>query len=261
MRVILVTCFAAFLMSCNSSAKKDPNQAMDDTARMDNPPTNPPAVAIQPAIIPVSDIPVSIKVKGKIQAAWKWNDNRGENILITSHVEPYDDKRKNEYGEEGQTAELHATLFLKKGEAYENIWMLNDEEKACPFDITCAFIPNSTTITDIDKDGFAEVKLQYSLACRSDVSPATMKIMLYENGEKYSLTGLMWLPYSPDFKYEVTEKDVNLENTPRLKDESAEMLRTFGRYQSEKDFAKAPPEFLTFARSEWLKYSKEKMGE
>ena len=85
--------------------------------------------------------------------------------------------------------------------------------------------------------------------------------MIYENGEKYSLSGLMWLPYSPDFKYDVTEKDVNLENVPKLKDETEEMLRSFGRYQSEKDFTKAPSEFLTFARSEWLKYSKEKMGE
>ena len=261
MRILLLTCFAVFLFSCNSSSKKDPGQAMDDTARMDTPPANTLNFTIEPVKILASDIPVSIKVKGKIQAAWKWTDKQGDNILITTHVEPYDDKRKNEYGEEGQTAELHAVLFLKKGDRYENIWMLNDEEKSCPFDITCAFIENSTTITDLDKDGFAEVKLQYSLACRSDVSPATMKIMIYENGEKYSLSGLMWLPYSPDFKYDVTEKDVNLENVPKLKDETEEMLRSFGRYQSEKDFTKAPSEFLTFARTEWLKYSKEKMGE
>lgn len=112
--------------------------------------------------------------------------------------------------------------------------MLNDEEKSCPFDITCAFIENSTTITDLDKDGFAEVKLQYSLACRSDVSPATMKIMIYENGEKYSLSGLMWLPYSPDFKYDVTEKDVNLENVPKLKDETEEMLRSLAVIKAKK---------------------------
>ncbi len=65
MRIILVIWFAFFLVSCNSTAKKDPNKAMDDTARMDHSTTNSSAIAIQPVIIPVSDIPVSIKVKGK----------------------------------------------------------------------------------------------------------------------------------------------------------------------------------------------------
>ncbi len=258
MRVLLIICLSFFLFSCNSSSKKNPDKAIDDTARMENPVTT---VTIAPVKISATDIPAAIKVNGKVQEAWTWTDNLGENILITSYVGPYDDKRKNEFGEEGQTAELHAALFLKKVEQYDNKWMLNDEERACPFDITCGFIPNSTTITDIDKDGFAEVKLQYTVACRSDVSPAAMKIILYENGEKYSLNGLMWLPYSPDLKYDVTEKDVNLESATKLKEESAEMLRTFGRYQSEKEFATAPPEFLAFARSEWLKYNKEKMGE
>jgi len=261
MRIIGTIFLAILLFGCNSSSKKNPNQAMDDTARMDHPPVTPVITPVTPVKIAASDVPASFKVKGKIQEAWKWTDKQGENIFITSYVESYDDKRKNEYDEEGKTAELHATLFIKKGEKYDYVWILNDEERSCPFDITCGFIPNSTTITDLDNDGFAEIKVQYSLACRSDVSPATMKLMLYENGEKYSLAGLMWLPYSPEVKYTVTEKDVNLENTPKLKDESAEMVRTFGRYQSEKDFAKAPPEFLNFARSEWLKYAKEKMGE
>ena len=141
------------------------------------------------------------------------------------------------------------------------MWQLDDAEKSCPFDITCGFIPGSATVTDLDKDGMADVKVQYSLACRSDVSPATMKLNIHEGNEEYLLKGFMWLPYSPDFLYTVTEKDVNLESSPKLKEESDEMLRTFGRYESEKGFDKAPPEFLTFARSEWLKYSKEKMGE
>ena len=62
-------------------------------------------------------------------------------------------------------------------------------------------------------------------------------------------------------KYAVTENDVNLESSPRMKDENEEYIRSMGRYESEKSFATAPPQFLAYAKSEWLKYSKEKMGE
>jgi hypothetical protein len=88
-----------------------------------------------------------------------------------------------------------------------------------------------------------------------------MKLIIRENGMEYSLIGNRWIAYSPELKFNVNENNVNLENTPKLKDESAELERTFGRYESEKQFAKAPPELLTFARSEWLKFAKEKMGE
>ena len=134
-------------------------------------------------------------------------------------------------------------------------------KKACPFDITCNFLSGSSAITDLDNDGIAEAKVQYTVACRSDVSPATMKLKMYENGIMYALWGFMWLPYSPESKFDVTVNDVNLARLPKLEDESAEMLRTFGRYEHENDFTSAPPEFLTYARSEWLKYVKEKMGE
>ncbi len=229
---------------------------MDDTARMDKPAT---AVTIAAVKITAAEIPASIKVNGTVQEAWKWNDNLGENILITSYVAPHDDKSKN--GEEGQSAEVHAFHYAKKEGDYTQVWMMNDAEKNCPVDVTCNFIPGSTTVTDLDKDGIAETKLQYSVACRGDVSPATMKLMMYENGVKYTLRGSMWLAYSPDLKYTVTEKDVNLESSPKLKEESDEMLRSFGRYETEKEFATASPAFLPYARSEWLKYNKEKMGE
>lgn len=259
MRILLTILIATSLYGCNSSSKKDTNKAMDDTARMDNPPNSTTPVAITPVKITAADIPASIKVKGTVQEVWKWSDNLGENLLITAAVAPHDEKSKD--GEEGQSAEIHAFHYAKKDGDYTQVWMMNDAEKLCPVDITCDFIPGSATVTDLDKDGIAEIKVQYSVACRGDVSPATMKLLMYENGVKYALRGSMWIPYSPDLKYAVTENDVNLESSPMLKDEGDEMLRTFGRYENEKEFAAAPPGFLTYARSEWLKYNKEKLGE
>ena len=260
MRVLIGFFFAVCLFSCNSSSKKDTGNNNADSASNDitkgNDIVN---LSITPVKMAIAEIPASITIKGKALEAWKWNDKLGENILITSADAPHDEKDKN--GEVAQSAEIHAYHYAKKDGDYEQVWFINDAVTSCPVDITCEFIPGSATVTDLDKNGIAEIKVQYSMACRGDVSPATMKLVLYENGVKYTLKGNRWLTYSPDFKYTVTEKDVNLESSPKLKDEMEEMLRTFGRYESEKEFVTAPPEFLPFARSEWLKYSKESIGE
>lgn len=260
MRVFLLACSIFLLFSCNSSSKKDPNQAMDDTARMRNPTRNAQTrEAIEPVKVATADLPTSITIKGKVQEAWKWNDRLGENLLITTSKMLRADK--DEYAQEVQSAEIYAFHYTKQDRGYVQIGLMSDAEKSCPLDITCDFIPGSTTITDLDKDGIAEIKVQYSLACRGDVSPATMKLIMYENRVKYELRGKMWLKSSPEDKFTVTENDVNLEKLPKLNDEFDELLRTFGRYENEKEFATAPPGFLTFARNEWLKHVKEKMGE
>lgn len=254
MRAILIFLFFVVLLSCNSSGKKDPSNEMEDTAPTDNPPA--PVSKIEPVKGTGADIPASIKVKGVVQEVWKWKDNLGDNLLILSQVAPFDDKTKNEYGEEGQTAELHAFHYAKKEGDYQQVWMMSDGEKACPFDITCSFIRDAVTITDLDADGMAETKVQYRIACRSDVSPSTMKLVMHEGESKYALRGLTWYGMG-EASFEVTALNANLEKLPGYKGTEDEIMKTFGRYESEKDFAAAPPEFLSHARSHWIRFVKE----
>ncbi len=258
MRKILPAAIVLFLVSCNNDAStKDPNKAMDDTARMDHPPVQ--ALLFNRVLLMESELPSVIKIKGKFIEASKWTDAQGENFLVLSSKGPYDDKGKDE--EDGQTMVLYAAHYIQDGNDYPKKWDRTTAVLNCPFDITAKFIPGSTTITDLDKDSIAEFKLQWMTACRSDVSPAEMVLLMTEKGTTYDLTGSSWIAYSPDFKFDVNEKNVNLETQPPLKDETAEMLRGFGRYGNEKGFAGAPPEFINFARKEWLKYVIEKMGE
>lgn len=254
MKPLLLLAMLISMAACNSSSKKDPNQEMDDTARMDHPPAT--AVKIEPVKGTAADVPASMRLKGQVQEVWKWNDNLGENLLVLTKVEPYDDSQKNQYGEEGQTAELHAFHYARKEGDYQQVWMMNDAEKACPFDITCQYINNAVTITDLDADGLAETKLQYLLSCRSDVSPATMKLVMHEGTTKYALRGLTWYGMG-EAAFEVTEKNACLETLPGYKGTDDEYLKTFGRYESEKEFAGAPPEFLSHARYHWMRFVKE----
>ncbi len=254
MKYLLMVASLAFLAACNSSSKKKSGQEMDDTARMDQPPVT--VAKIEPVKGTAADIPASLNLKGKLEEVWKWSDNLGENLLILTTVAPYDDKQKNQYGEEGQTAELHAFHYAKKEGDYQQVWMINDAEKACPFDITCAFVKDAVTITDLDADGLAETKIQYRIACRSDVSPASLKLIMHEGNQKYALRGLTWYGMGEGI-FDITENNACLETLPGYKGTEDEWVKTFGRYESEKEFANAPPEFLSHARYHWIRFVKE----
>ncbi|NOT49661.1 MAG: hypothetical protein HOP10_00115 [Chitinophagaceae bacterium] len=241
MRYTLVAVIAVCLFCC-----KSPDKAGNSV------------VVIWPVAMSAEKLPSSLPIKGKFHEAWQWTDKSGENILVTSYVEPYDDKEKNEFGEEGQTAELHAAQYVKKDTGYVLVWKNDGGVKACPFDITNEFIKDAITVTDLDKDSLLEVTVAYRTACRSDVSPSNMKLIIYEGTSKYSLNGYSWLRSSPEDSFTVTEKDVNLETLPNFKpDEDFMMLP--GRYESEKGFASAPTEFLIYARQQWMKFVKERM--
>lgn len=247
MKFIFIGCAIAVLFSCNLSGKKGKKEKDGEE------------ITITAATITAGQIPASISIKGELQEAWQWTDRTGENILITSYIKAYDDKEKNEYGEEGQTAELHAAQYLRSGDQYNLIWTNDEVEKSCPFDITCEFIKGATTITDLDKDGMAETSIQYRLACRSDVSPAEMKLVMHEGSARFMLKGLSWLKSSPEDSLSVTEKDANLETLAGYKKSEDEYMKTFGRYESEKEFERTPPEFLDHARKQWMKFVVERM--
>jgi hypothetical protein len=259
MRALLFVSVITLLAACNNGDEpKDPNQAMDDTARMLNPP--PQALLFNRVFLMSKEIPSVIKVKGKFVEASKWTDSLGENYLVLSSEGPFDDKG-SDGDEDGQTIELYAAHYIQKGNDYPRIWNMKDAVKACPFDITAKFIPGSTTITDVDKDGVAELKVQWLNACRSDVSPAMMQLVMAENGKAYKLTGSSWVPLQPGQRFELTENNSNIEALPPAKDAMDDIMREMGRYFTEKEFAAASPEFIVYARKEWLKHVMEKMGE
>ncbi len=252
---ILIAAFALLiLVACNSSGENEKNITDTATPAVSNEVVTATPIEINAVKLSSNQVPPNLKFRGKLQEAWQWKDKLGNNILITTVVAPYPDKPSSYGGDDAVSSELHAFHFIKKETAYKLLWKLSDAEKSCPFDITAAFTNNATTVTDLDKDGIAETTVQYKLACRSDVSPAYMKLIMHEDTLKYSLRGLMCEPGTPDKKFCVTGSTVNLEKQPPAKEEWEEYTRRFGRYETEKEFAGAPPEFLQYARNQWLKY-------
>jgi hypothetical protein len=139
----------------------------------------------------------------------------------------------------------------------EQTWKWKGGVLNCPFDVVSEFIKDAITVSDLDRDGIAEVCFQALESCRSDVSPSGKRLVLVEEKNMYTLKGFMWLAQGPEQVMDINEKNVNLEKEPKLKDEWEQFSQLAGRYESEKEFAKAPAVFLSHARSQWLKFIKE----
>lgn len=252
MRYIIIYLFSFFILSCNSSGDKNSGKPLNDSTT-----TQETFLKIEPVRGNIADIPAEIKIKGNVLEVWKWKDKFGENLFFTSIVPPFkvdEEGPYKNYDDVVQTAELHAWHYVKKEGSYQQLWVLDDGEKACPFDITCAFIKDAVSVTDLDSNQIAETTVLYKLACRSDVSPSIMKLIMHEGQNKYSLNGLMWLKISPEDKFIVTENDANLDKLQGYHRAEEDFLKSYGRYENEKDFAGAPSNFITYARKKWMQF-------
>ena len=251
MRYIVAIAGLLLLAACNNNDHSAPSGPVIDSLSGNT--------TAQPGIVPRSitagELPATLHYRGQLHEAFTWTDRLGENILITSTVPVYRDTAKtDDFGEDARSAELYAFHFVKKDTAWHLLWQLGDAEKECPFDVTCAFLDHSVTVTDLDHNGIAETKVQYKLACRSDVSPAYMKLIMHEDSTKYSLRGMMWVKTGDDDQFTVTPANADLEKLPKKKDEYEQLLQTFGRYETEREFAMAPPAFLEYAREQWMQF-------
>jgi hypothetical protein len=143
---------------------------------------------IKSVILDKKAIPKSIRYTGHIITAVRYTDNEGEHIVITTETGEETVKSKED-GDSFRKAEVYAYDYKVNNGAATLYWQMHDFTDECSFDIKAKYVPNTFAITDLNKDGKAEVWLMYMTACRSDVSPASMKIIMHEGIKKYAVRG------------------------------------------------------------------------
>jgi hypothetical protein len=135
-----------------------------------------------------------VSTDGRPVAALSWEDRKGRNLVVLSS--------RDEQGQPDpstipasptRSARLWADHFTNRNGATGRLRMVRDYELDCPSDLTAEFRPRSLRVTDLDGDGIGEVLFAYTLQCSSDVSPATFKLLLLEDGRKYIIRGQTWL--------------------------------------------------------------------
>lgn len=166
-----------------------------------------------------------IKTEGKINEVLGFSDNLGEHIIITSETGIYQNT-KFKHENDGQDAELFAYHFVKKQDSLKLIWKVYDFIKDCPVDIEASFIKNTLQVTDLNKNGVAEIWLMYKTVCHGDVSPSDLKIIMYEGNQKHAMRG--------QTKVKISEKEY-----------------IGGTYKFDKVFENSSDAFKNFAKKLW----------
>ncbi|MEM6841716.1 MAG: hypothetical protein AAF632_05795 [Bacteroidota bacterium] len=180
---------------------------------------------IQQLKIKKDNLPSEIKYSGIVLNAVTWNDESGENIVVTTETGVVESEEDPEFSSD---AELFAYRFIKKGNQFEQVWRVYDFVKNCPVDIEASFVPNTFEVTDLNLNGVAEVWLMYRTVCHGDVSPLTMKVIMYEGDQKFAMRGRN--------KVRVTETDF-----------------VGGEYKFDLAFQNGPDVFRHFAEKLWKK--------
>jgi hypothetical protein len=201
-------------------------------------------------------IPKAIVFDGKLIEAKKWADKNGDNILLITRTGPYRTADSTQSYNESGNVELHANQYLIKNGSIFNLWQTSEIISDCITDMWMEVFPNSTSITDLDKNGVTETTIVYRYSCRGGVDPSTMKVFLHEGRRSYCLQGEMYLEYEigkldkSNFEFNLR----NITNKEAQKYSSHPYTLNYGRYLDDLDFKNSPPEFLSFAKSKWIEY-------
>ena len=132
--------------------------------------------------------PAAMHQHAKTVSAIRWTDNSGEHLVSLEETGNYQNTEL-QHESDGSAAEIFAQHTCKNGIRSKQIWKLKDYIYDCPVDLEASFMKNMPVVTDLDKDQVPEVWIMYQTVCHGDVSPLTVKIIMYEGSDKYAIRG------------------------------------------------------------------------
>jgi hypothetical protein len=171
--------------------------------------------------------PKNIRYNGNIVQAVRWTDSTGDNIVILTATDKTQSKNAP-----GRDAALYAYHYLVSGDSIKQTWKVYDYIKECDTDMDLYFVDKTFAVTDLNKDGNAEVWVMYKNSCHGDVSPVAMKIVMYQDNKKFAVRGTTKVLVSAN-EY------------------------TGGEFTFDDAFKKAPAEFRQYAEKLWKQHKVE----
>ncbi len=223
---LLFISMLALSISCSSKETKETTDTSSTT--LDTKATSPENTKVSPLKqLTEADAPKNITYKGKVTDVYQFSDKEGEHLIVVAETGETKSPGKNS---DMRDMEMNVYHLRKNGENYTEAWKAQDYIRNCEFDLVLGIRPESMEVTDLDKDGIAEISFAYYLTCISDVSPYEMKLLMYEGTDKYAIRG--------------TAKLVDIKST----------------YKPDAALKTAPAEFLKFATEKWVLWEDQAAG-
>ena len=145
--------------------------------------------AISPQQLNANELPGEIGYQGDFVEAYRYIDKTGENIVLTAETEVMEWEEATDDSPATSNKDVYAYRFLKKGNDWEEIWKVYDQEFECINDPVAQIVRGALSITDLNGDGVAEIWMMYLKSCHGDVSPDNMFLRMYDDEEVYTATG------------------------------------------------------------------------
>ncbi len=172
------------------------------------------------AVAPQSSVSEWTSSKGVDSRELRFTDKAGPHVV---RFELSAEKQKK-LPDDGLERSRYLTVTHSVGK--KEIFRAKDFVERCEFDLTLEVVEGSIRLTDLDDDGEPEVSFVYRSACRSDVSPLTAKLLLYEGSAKYALRGTS-------------------------RERVGETEYAGGEFTVDPSFEQAPRPFIEFAKAQW----------
>lgn len=139
--------------------------------------------------------------KGRLKEYLKWEDAEGTHVVFTNETGVYRTATNNEEEVYKQNAEVFCTHYLKSTTGFTKKWSIYDYYKNCPVDALAEFCNKSLEVSDLNNNGIPEIWIAYRIACRGDVSPSDLKLLMYEGDKKYKMQGFSRIELNVEEKY------------------------------------------------------------
>lgn len=176
-------------------------------------------------------------------------ERAGSSVLVATYRDPTGEHRltftehpitKTKAGLGQKLTALHERRSTPQS-PWAKVWEAKDFVEGCEFDLSLQLIDASVALSDANDDGRPEVSFMYRLGCRSDVSPLTAKLLLYDGATKYAVRGRT--------RVVVGQTD---DGTPQTEG---------GDSVSDQSFKNAPTGFVAFAQKQWARFIDEQLGQ
>ena len=178
---LLAFIFLLLLFSCNN--KNESVKTEKQTEKNTN-------FEISAEKISSDNLPKEINFEGNLKEISKLKDFNGEHIIILTETGEIPSKKIVAFEDETDFKIFaYDYLFDKNENKYKLNWKIQDFITNCGFDLIMGFLKNTFKITDLNRNGIAEIWTMYSMTCTSDVSPSNLKIIMYEGKQKFALRG------------------------------------------------------------------------
>jgi len=141
---------------------------------------------IRTSKVNVNALPKEVSYSGYVVYSARWKDKAGEHVFIATETGV-----TNTTDSSGSI--LKNALFTAKhyliNDSTTLTWTESDSVMNCAHTLQAGFVQSQFNITDMDKDGVAEVWMMLKTACHSDVSPANLQLVIREREQRYTMIG------------------------------------------------------------------------